>query len=148
MTFMPFMNRPRPIAKLDISPPPAPAPGASTPAAGPLGAPAVFTPSGAGFTGGGATPGPGPGPTRDARDAWREQRHAWRDERRAARREHRDGFGALLFGLILILVGAYFLVRAYVPAFDTDRAWPFLILGIGVVLLLGAIRRSNGPNGG
>ena len=145
------MSEPSPTTSADaaaISPTPGTDTGSSTTAAGPLGVPAGFTPRGAGFTGGGATPGPGPGPTRDARDAWREQRHAWRDERRAARREHRDGFGALLFGLILILVGAYFLVRAYVPAFDTDRAWPFLILGIGVVLLFGAIRRSNGPNGG
>lgn len=115
---------------------PTPLSGAAV-ASGPSGAPAGSTASGAGFA---APVGGGPGPGMDTR-------HAWRDERRAARRERRSGYGALIFGLILILVGAYFLVRAYVPAFDAEQAWPFLLLGIGVILLFGAIRRSGDPSG-
>jgi len=120
---------------MGISPTPLPRAVSSPAEDGPLGVPPSFAGGGAGFAAGG---GPGPGT-----DAWDPSRA----ERRAARHERRDGYGALLFGLILILVGAYFLVRAYVPAFDADKAWPFLLLGIGVVLLFGAIRRSNDSNG-
>jgi phage shock protein C len=57
-----------------------------------------------------------------------------------------DGRGALFLGLILTLVGGYFLVRAYVPAADVDRAWPILIVIVGVVCLAGSVRRSAGPS--
>jgi phage shock protein C len=77
----------------------------------------------------------------DARD----QRRQVRQERREWRREHRDGTAALLFGLILILVGGYFLVRAAVPSINVDQAWPILLVVIGLALLVGSVRRSGGP---
>lgn len=109
------------------------------PAEGNAGAPAA--------TGGGATPQTSPSQSMAAdRDAWRQRRRAWRDERRDIRHERGDGRDPLLFGLILILVGAYFLARAYVPTLDADRAWPVIPVVIGAVLLLGAVRRTPGPS--
>jgi phage shock protein PspC (stress-responsive transcriptional regulator) len=72
----------------------------------------------------------------------------WRDQRRAlreARRRERGSSGALILGLILILVGAYALIRIYVPAFDADRLWPVILVLIGVALLIGSVRRTSGP---
>lgn len=109
---------------------------------GPLGAPAgIFPPAGAGLS--------GQGPATDARVAREQARHARqaaRAERREWRREHRDPMGALLFGLVLILVGGFFLVRAYIPAFDAGQAWPILLVIIGLVLLVGSVRRQSPPS--
>jgi hypothetical protein len=92
-----------------------------------------------------ATAGATPPPSwASARAAAHEQRRAAREERRAWRREHRDPTGPLVFGLILILVGGFFLVREYLPTIDLGNAWPVLLVVIGVVLLLGSFRRSSG----
>jgi hypothetical protein len=72
----------------------------------------------------------------------------WRDQRRAlreARRRERGSSGALILGLILILIGAYALIRIYVPAFDADRLWPIILVLIGDALLIGSVRRKSGP---
>jgi phage shock protein PspC (stress-responsive transcriptional regulator) len=58
---------------------------------------------------------------------------------------HRDGTGVLMFGLLLVLVGSFFLARAYIPGLDLDRLWPVLLVAIGVVLLIGSVRRSSPP---
>jgi phage shock protein PspC (stress-responsive transcriptional regulator) len=63
-----------------------------------------------------------------------------RSEARAARRARRDAGGALVFGVILILVGGYFLIREYVPQLDTDVVWPIVVIAVGLLLLLGALR--------
>lgn len=63
-----------------------------------------------------------------------------RSEARAARRAGRDAGGALVFGVILILVGGYFLIREYVPQFDTDVVWPIVVIVVGLLLLFGALR--------
>jgi phage shock protein C len=49
-------------------------------------------------------------------------------------------------GLVLIGIGAIFLVRQLIPAFDFDLLWPALLIGLGVVLLVAALapnRRSG-----
>lgn len=56
-------------------------------------------------------------------------------------RRHGSGSGALVFGLILIGLGSYFLVREYVSWLDVDRLWPLGLVAVGVVLLVVAIRR-------
>ena len=80
---------------------------------------------------------------------WRTQRRADRDARRAARQawraEHHDGSGTLIAGLLLVLIGGFFLVRAYVPSLDAGRLWPILLVGLGLVLLLRSFRREDGP---
>lgn len=52
-----------------------------------------------------------------------------------------SGNGGLIFGLILIGIGAYFLIRQYV-AIDMDRLWPIGLILVGVLLLVVALRRS------
>ncbi len=130
----------------------------------PMMPPAGATPTGTDAAAAGATPGwpassaepgttpgwPASSPETTASGDWWTMRHEERQARRAARRaaraEHRDPTGALILGLILIVVGGYFLVRAYIPAIDADRAWPVLIVLLGAVLLVGSIRRSPGPS--
>ncbi len=67
-----------------------------------------------------------------------------RAQRRAARRNRRSGDGALIVGLLLVLVGGYFLVRRYVPGIDTDLLWPIAIVALGIVLLAAAVRPGPG----
>lgn len=57
--------------------------------------------------------------------------------------ESRDRGVPLVFGLILVLLGAFFLARSYLPGIDWEATWPILLVGIGVVLLVGSLRRSN-----
>lgn len=85
-------------------------------AGGPTGEPRPFVGGEAEATGGGAPP--------SAR--WWE--------------ETRSGSGGVILGLILVLVGAYFLLRQYIPQIDLDVIWPAVVIVIGVLLLVGALR--------
>lgn len=51
--------------------------------------------------------------------------------------------GALVVGAILVLVGGYFLVRQYLPSIDLGLSWPFLAIGLGVVLIVAALLRGG-----
>jgi hypothetical protein len=45
----------------------------------------------------------------------------------------------------LILAGVYLLLQEYLPGFEPDRFWPFVLVGLGVVLLvMAAGRRGEG----
>jgi len=59
------------------------------------------------------------------------------------RRRRHQGSAApgLVFGLLLIGLGGYFLVREYVRWLDIDRLWPLGLVAVGVILLVVAIRR-------
>jgi phage shock protein C len=59
-------------------------------------------------------------------------------------RRRDDGRGALVFGVLLVVVGAWFLLRRAIPGLDLDNWWPVLLIGIGVVLLVGAARGRDG----
>lgn len=48
--------------------------------------------------------------------------------------------GALVVGAILVLVGGFFLFRRYLPVIDLVATWPFIVVGLGVVLLVAALR--------
>lgn len=48
---------------------------------------------------------------------------------------------ALYIGGGLVLIGLWFLVREYVPAFRWDLIWPLLLVGVGVLILATAARR-------
>lgn len=81
---------------------------------------------------------------------WRAQRAAERaqarEARRAARRAGRGGgshSGGLIVGALLILLGVWFLVREYLPSFDTEWFWPLALVLFGVVILALAIRPSR-----
>ena len=63
---------------------------------------------------------------------------------RAIARTRRDG--GLVAGLILIVIGAFFLVRELVPSIDLGFWWPTVAIGLGVVLVVIALipsRRSD-----
>jgi phage shock protein C len=49
---------------------------------------------------------------------------------------------ALYIGGGLVLIGLWFLVREYVPAFRWDLIWPLLLVGVGVLILVSASRRQ------
>ena len=128
-------------------------------AAGSPGPPPDSMSSGAGQAGatarGGAATTAGAGQPASADPAWRAgSPWATRSDAKDARRQARapgngsrsDGFGAVLIGLILVLAGGYLLVRAYIPSIDVDTLWPILVVIIGVLLLLGSVRRSPGPS--
>jgi phage shock protein PspC (stress-responsive transcriptional regulator) len=54
-----------------------------------------------------------------------------------------NGFGMTFFGLALILFGALALIDVVLPAWSTDGRflWPAFILGVGVLLVVTAVRR-------
>ncbi len=110
------------------------APGAAAPAAGAFAAPA-------------APPVPAWTSPYGARDQARAARHEAREARRAARRA--SGLhGSAILGVILVLVGAWFLAREWLPQLDFDWFWPLILVGIGVVLLVSALSRPPDDRGG
>jgi len=56
------------------------------------------------------------------------------------------GRAALIGGLVLILIGVFFLVRQFFPAIDLGAWWPLVLVGIGVSLVVMSVapgRRSG-----
>jgi phage shock protein C len=49
----------------------------------------------------------------------------------------------LIFGLVLIGLGAYFLLRSYLPDIAWGRFWPVLLVLAGVALLVASLRRES-----
>jgi uncharacterized membrane protein len=102
-------------------------------------APASATPSAAGA--------PEAGSSTSTAD-WRAQRHAEREARRAARRERGAGDGrtaSIVIGAILILIGIGFLLREFIPQIDFDLFWPLVLVIVGVLVLVTALR-PRGPS--
>lgn len=97
---------------------------------------------------------PGPGAAQDAGAApaasppaawaqdWRSQRAAWRAQRRADRGQRHSGGGAIVLGIILVGLGILFLAQQVIPAFDWDLAWPVVVIGLGIILIAGSLRRG------
>jgi phage shock protein C len=52
--------------------------------------------------------------------------------------------GPLILGIVLVVAGLFFLLREYVPTIDWDRLWPIAVIALGVLLLVGSMRR-RGP---
>jgi phage shock protein C len=77
------------------------------------------------------------GSTGTASDDWSARRHA----RRAARGQ-RSGNGAMIFGLALIVVGAWFLIDRYLNI-DSALVLPAVLIVLGVILVVGAVNRST-----
>jgi phage shock protein C len=52
-----------------------------------------------------------------------------------------DGRAGIAVGVGLVLLGAWFLAREYLPAINWGLIWPLLLIGIGVIVLVNAARR-------
>lgn len=63
----------------------------------------------------------------------------WADREQQLRRG--GSGGAVIFGVILIGAGVWFLIDQYVPAIDSDLLWPVALVVVGIVLLVVALRR-------
>jgi len=60
-------------------------------------------------------------------------------------RHRRRGNGGLIFGLILVALGVWFLLDEYVPGLRSDLLWPIGLVVLGLVLLFVSYgRRSEG----
>jgi len=54
--------------------------------------------------------------------------------------------GGLIAGLVLILIGSFFLVRQFVPSIDLGLWWPVVAIGLGVLLIVLALVPSRHPD--
>ena len=55
---------------------------------------------------------------------------------------------AIPVGAGLVVLGAYLLLRQYIPELDIDRLWPVFLIAIGVLLLLIAMRGRSSDDSG
>ena len=109
--------------------------GTASPGGEPLTPPAPAAPP----AGGGATSGAWQPSRFEAREMRREARHAAREARRA--HGGRDGrSGAIVVGVLFILVGAWYLVREFLPTIDWDWFWPLVLVAAGALVLVLAVR--------
>ena len=65
----------------------------------------------------------------------------WETQERRLRRG--GSGGAVIFGVILIGLGVWFLIDQYVPDINTDLLWPVALVVLGIVLLVVALRRPS-----
>jgi phage shock protein C len=59
------------------------------------------------------------------------------------RRSRGSGEAGVIFGIVLILVGAWFLLDEYIPGLDPDLLWPIALVVIGAGLLVISMRRQS-----
>lgn len=60
------------------------------------------------------------------------------------RKQPRDNGGAILVGLILVLVGGWLLVQRLVPGLEGRVVWPAIFVVIGLALVIGSLRGRRG----
>jgi phage shock protein C len=88
-------------------------------------------------------PMPGPVPGWDWRWQARQDRWQRRAERWERRAEHR-GSGGVVFGALLIVVGAVLAWHTIDPGLDLNLAWAVAIVAFGVFLVISSIERRGG----
>lgn len=64
-------------------------------------------------------------------------------ETRAGRPRGRDTNAGVIVGVGLVLLGAWFLVREYLPPINWSLIWPVVLIGIGVLILVTSSRRRT-----
>ena len=101
----------------------------------PVGGPAAAAPPG-GAPAAGASASAG-----STADASTNDRYARREARRAARAQ-RSGNGAVVFGLVLIVLGGWFFVNRYLNI-DSALVLPGVLIVLGGALVVGALSRSG-----
>ena len=83
---------------------------------------------------------PGASASSEAGSAAAADREARRAARRARRRESgAPARGGFIAGLILIVIGSFFLIREFVPWFDWNLWWPIGLIALGGLLLVLAL---------
>jgi phage shock protein C len=66
--------------------------------------------------------------------------------RRAGRRDPDDrARGGFIAGVVLIVIGAFFLVRQFVPSIDPGLWWPIAAIALGLLLLVVAVVPPRRP---
>jgi len=58
---------------------------------------------------------------------------------------HDSGTAPIIIGIVLVLLGAWFLAERYIDWLDNALLWPALLIVVGLLLLVGAMRRTGGP---
>jgi phage shock protein PspC (stress-responsive transcriptional regulator) len=82
---------------------------------------------------------PPPGAVPPAGAQWGHGPEPWRASWKAAERpRERSGVGAIIFGLLLVLVGGAFLLRQAVPDLDLAVVWPVIVIIVGAILVVTA----------
>ena len=54
-----------------------------------------------------------------------------------------DNRAGLIVGIGLVLLGAWFLVREYLPDIDWSLLWPIILIAVGVLILVSVSRRRS-----
>jgi phage shock protein C len=104
------------------------------------GSPSGQAPDAGGGTGSGSGSGSGPGSGSESAGATGGAGGpAWGYRAGVDRRDR--GGGAILLGLVLVVLGGWFLLQRFLPALDTDLVWPAVLLLLGAALVIGALRR-------
>ncbi|MBE0645567.1 MAG: PspC domain-containing protein [Bacteroidetes bacterium] len=57
------------------------------------------------------------------------------------------GRGSFIGGIVLIVIGALFLLDNFIPSFGFEDFWPLLLIAIGAGMLWNTLPRSNHDNG-
>ena len=109
---------------------------------GPAVAGARVNPEASGAAPGFASAAPGSVAGAAPTSAWM-SRAEYRQQRRAARLAEGPGSAPIVVGLVLVLIGAWFLARNYLPNLDDKLFLPGVLIVIGVILLAGAFRRPG-----
>jgi phage shock protein C len=68
----------------------------------------------------------------------------WTAPHGSARRD--SGSAPIIIGIVLMLLGAWFLAERYIDWLDNALLWPALLIVVGGLLLVGAMRRTGGPS--
>ncbi len=56
------------------------------------------------------------------------------------------GRGGLIAGLVLVVIGALFLLRQLIPGIDLGDWWPLVAIGLGMVLIVLAVVPTGHPD--
>jgi phage shock protein C len=61
--------------------------------------------------------------------------------KKTARRGDIEGRAGIVVGVGLVILGAWFLAREYLPQVNWNLIWPLFLVGIGVLILVTSARR-------
>jgi phage shock protein C len=59
---------------------------------------------------------------------------------RSSNERRGSGDGAILIGVVLLLVGGWLLLERFLPALEGRIVWPAILIIVGLVLVLGSLR--------